>query len=145
MRGWIYGRLRCCVAIGFVLPLSDPCAHFPLNHTAKTVLTTPTTVVLHDLRLELRIGNSIITNRTELAEKIHSYFTSNGAELVKQKNNLGNCSNSQNEISLCPNTIFIHTEEVVSLTKGLKGKHSAGYDDVYKCLIKQCIQLVKNH
>jgi hypothetical protein len=142
MRGWIYGRLRCCVAVGFVLPLSDLYVRFPLNHTAKTVLTTPTTVVLHDLRLELRIRNSIITNPTELAEKIHSYFTSNGAELVKQKNHLGNCSNSQSEISLCPNTIFIHAE-VVSLTKGLKGKHSSGYDDIITCLVKKFIQLAK--
>jgi hypothetical protein len=111
---------------------------FPLNHTAETVSTTPTTVVLCDLRLELRIGNSILTNPTELAKKIHSYFTSNGTELVKQKSNVGNCNNSQNEISFCPNTIFIHAEEVVSLTKGLKGKHSAT-----KCLVKKFIQLAK--
>lgn len=77
--------MHCCVAIGFVLPLFNPCARFPLNHTAKIVSTTPTTGVLHDLRLELRIGNNIITNPTEMAEKIHSYFTGNGAELVKQK------------------------------------------------------------
>jgi len=123
----------CCVAGGYVLPLFNPCVRFPLNHTAKTVLTTPTTVVLHDLRLELRRGNSIIINPTELAKKIYSYFTSKGAELVKQKNNVVNCNNSQNEISRCPNTIFIHAEEVVSLTKGLKGKHSAGYDDNMSC------------
>jgi hypothetical protein len=88
--------MRCYVAISFLLPLVNLCARFPLNHTAKTALTIPTTVVLHDLRLEMRIGNSIITNPTELAEKIHSYFTSNGAELVKQKNNVGSCNNSQN-------------------------------------------------
>jgi hypothetical protein len=45
------------------------------------------------------------------------------------------------------------TEEVESLTKGLKGKHSAGYDDTpecivkqmtyLKCIVKQCIQLVR--
>jgi hypothetical protein len=37
---------------------------------------------------------------------------------------------------------------VESLTKGIKGKHSAGYDDVpecivKQCIVKQCIQLVK--
>jgi len=134
--------MHCCVAIGFVLPLFNPCVHFPLNHTAKTLSTTPTIVVLCDLGLELRIGNSIITNPTELAEKIHSYSTSNGAELVNKKTNVGNCNNSQNDISLCPNTIFIHAEEVVSLTRGLKGKRSAGYDDIIY-LVKEFIQLVK--
>jgi hypothetical protein len=33
-------------------------------------------------------------------------------------------------------------EEVESLTKGLTGKHSAGYD-IPECLVKQYIQLVK--
>jgi len=28
---------------------------------------------------------------------------------------------------------------VKSLTKGLKGKHSVGYDDVPECIVKQCI------
>jgi hypothetical protein len=32
---------------------------------------------------------------------------------------------------------------VESLTKGLKGKYSAGYDDIPECLVKQCIQMVK--
>jgi hypothetical protein len=34
-------------------------------------------------------------------------------------------------------------EEVKSLNKGLKGKHSVGYDDIPECIVKQCIQLVK--
>jgi hypothetical protein len=87
----------------YFTPLFNPCARFPLNHTAKTVSTTPTTVVLRDLRLELWIGKSIIIIiPTELAEKLHLYFTSNGEELVKQNNNVGNCNNSQHQIILCP-------------------------------------------
>ena len=78
-----------------------------------------------------------------MAEKIHSYSKSNGAELVKQKTNVGNCNNSQNEISLCPNTIFIHAEEVVSLTRSLKGERSAGYDDItYSMFIGPCIIVI---
>ena len=30
-----------------------------------------------------------------------------------------------------------------SLTKGLKGKHSAGYDDIPERIVKQCIELVR--
>jgi hypothetical protein len=68
--------------------------------------------------------------------------------LCTPTNNVGNYNNSQYTINHCLNTIFIHPvteEEMESLTKGLKGKHSARYDDVHKCLIKQCIQFVKNH
>ena len=64
-------------------------------------------------------------------------------------NNIGIYNSSQYEIRHCPNTIFFHPvteEEVESLTKGLKGKHSAGYNDIPECLVKQCVQLVKkNH
>jgi len=32
---------------------------------------------------------------------------------------------------------------VASLIKGIKGKHSASYDEIPECIVKQCIQLVK--
>jgi len=50
------------------------------------------------------------------------------------------------EIRHCPNYIFIHSvtqEEVISLTKSLKGKPTAGYDDIPESLVKQCIHLIK--
>jgi len=84
-------------------------------------------VSLNDLRLELKIGKSIVTNHIEVDEKLNSYFTSNVEENVKQKNNIGNYNNSQHKVSRFPNNIFIQwvTEgEVNSLTKGLVGKHS---------------------
>ena len=34
-------------------------------------------VPLNDLRLELKIGKTMVTNPTEVAEKLNSYFTSN--------------------------------------------------------------------
>jgi len=40
---------------------------------------------------------------------------------------------------MCPVT----EEEVIGLTKSLKGKPTAGYDVIPKSLVKQCIQLIK--
>jgi hypothetical protein len=37
---------------------------------------------------------------------------------------------------------IINLKKVVSLTKSLKGKHTAGYDDIPASLVKQCIQLI---
>jgi hypothetical protein len=34
-------------------------------------------------------------------------------------------------------------EEVVSLAKSLKGKPTAGYEDMPESLVEQCIQLIK--
>jgi len=95
----------------------------------------------------MKNSNDTIGNRTRDLPAC-STVTQPTTPLHTPTNNVGNYNNSQHEINHCLNTIFIHPvteEEVESLTKGLKGKHSAGYDDVYKCLIKQCIQLVKNH
>jgi hypothetical protein len=85
--------------------------------------------------LELRIGNKIISNPTEITEKLNMYFISTVEELVKQNNNRRNYNNL--EIKRCPNSIFIHpaTEEVISLTKSLKGKSTAGYDDTPERLV----------
>jgi len=64
-------------------------------------------------------------------------------ELVKQN---GNRSDNKLEKKHCPNSIFmypVNEEEVISLTKSLKGKPTAGYDVIPESLAKQCIQLIK--
>jgi hypothetical protein len=69
----------------------------------------------NDRKLELKIGNKIISNPTEITEKLNVYFISTLEELVKQ--------NSNRRRYNCPNSIFIQPvtkEEVISLTKSLK-------------------------
>ena len=91
----------------------------------------------NDHMLELRIGNKINSDHTEITEKLNMHFIITVEELVKQNSNRGSYCNL--EIKHCPNSIFIHpvTEEVViSLTKRLKGKPTAGYDDIPKRLVK---------
>ena len=63
-------------------------------------------------------------------------------ELVKQNSN-GSVYNLK--IKQCPNSIFIYpvTEEVISLTKSLKGKPTAGDDDIPEDLVRQCMQSIK--
>ena len=62
--------------------------------------------------------------------------------MVKQKSN-GSVYNLK--IKQCPNSVFIYpvTEEMISLTKSLKGKPTAGDDDIPENLVKQCVQLIK--
>jgi hypothetical protein len=42
-------------------------------------------------------------------------------------------------VFLCPVT----EDEIERLTKGLKGKLSAGYDEIPEYLVKQCIKYIK--
>jgi len=98
----------------------------------------------NDHKLELRIGNKIISNPTEITEKLNTYFISAVEELVKQNSNGRSYNNL--EIKHCPNSIFIHPvteEEAISLTKSLRGKPTAGYDDIPERLVKQCLHLIK--
>jgi hypothetical protein len=89
-------------------------------------------------KLELRIGNKIISNLTEITEKLNMYYISTVEELVKQNSNRR--SYNKLEIKHCSNSIFIHPvteEEVISLTKSLKCKPTAGYDDIPERLVNQ--------
>jgi hypothetical protein len=91
----------------------------------------------------LKIENKLITNPTEITDRLNTHFVSTVKKLVKQWIN-GNVCNLQ--IKQCPKSIFIYTvmeEEVVSLTKSLKGKPTAGDDDIPEMLVKQCMQLIK--
>jgi hypothetical protein len=65
-------------------------------------------------------------------------FTNTLAELVKQNSNKWHCNNLHQQIKHCPNSIFMFpvTEEVVSLAKSLKGKPTAGYEDIPESLLK---------
>jgi hypothetical protein len=97
-------------------------------------------------RLELRMGNRIVSNLTEVTELINMYFSNSVEKLAKQKNKVVNSIKKQLRISQCPSTIFIHPvteDEVVCVAEGLKDKLSADYDDIPVSLIKKCITLVK--
>jgi len=93
-------------------------------------------------KLEMRIGNKLISNPTEITDKLNIHFVSTVEELVKQKSN-GSVYNLK--IKQCRNSIFIYpvTEEVTSLTKSLTGKPTAGDDDIPENLVKQCLQQIK--
>jgi hypothetical protein len=97
-----------------------------------------------DYRLELRIGSKITMCPNEITEELNKHFISAVEELLKKNRNSNSCSSL--EINHCSNTVFIKPvteEEVVKLSINLKGKSTAGYDDIPESLVKRCIQLIK--
>jgi hypothetical protein len=58
-----------------------------------------------------------------------------------KEDNIRSYNNLHQEIKHCPNSIFIPPviEQEVSLVKNVKGKPTAGYDDIPESLVKQCI------
>jgi hypothetical protein len=94
--------------------------------------------------LELRIGDQITSNPTEITEGLNIHFNSTVEKLVKH--NIHSNSYKNLEINHCPNSIFIDPvseDEVINLSKNLKGKMTAGYDDIPENLVKDCIHLIK--
>jgi hypothetical protein len=99
-----------------------------------------------DHNLEFKIGNNIISDPKEITELLNMNFRNTVAKAVKQNINKGSYNNLHQEIKHCPNSIFIPPlteKEVVSIAKSLKGKITAGYDDIPESLVKQCMQLIK--
>ena len=96
----------------------------------------------NEKKLELRFGTKIISNPSEIRDKLNTHFISTVEELVKQNSN-GSVYNL--EIKHYPNSICIYpvTEVVISLNKSLKGNPVAADDDILENLVKQCIQLIK--
>jgi hypothetical protein len=97
----------------------------------------------NEQKLELKVGNRIISNPTEITDKLNAHFVSTVTDLIKQKNNV---SVYDLEIQHCPNSLFTHPvteEEVISLAKSLKGKPTSGDDDIPENLVKQCMHLIK--
>jgi hypothetical protein len=93
-------------------------------------------------KLELKVGNKIISNPAEITDELNSHFINTVKEMIKHNNN-----GSVYDLQLTRhNSIFIYPvteEEVIRLTKSLKGKPTSGVDDVPEYLVKQCIHLIK--
>jgi len=99
-----------------------------------------------DYKFELKVDNNIMLKPMEITEKLNKHFTNTVTELVQQNINKRSYNNVRYVIKHCSKSIFLFPvteEEVVSLTKKLKNKITAGYDDIPESLVKQCIQLIK--
>lgn len=99
-----------------------------------------------DYEIQLTIGKELVPNQTDITEKLNEFFTNTVVELVKQNTKKGSDTNLHQEVKYCPKSIFIlpTTEhEVVNLAKTLKGKQSAGYDDIPGRIVKQCTHVIK--
>ena len=99
-----------------------------------------------DYDIQLTIGKELVSNPTDITEKLNEFFTNTVVELVKQNTKKGSDTNLHHIIKYSPKSIFIlpTTEhEVADLAKMLKGKQSAGYDDIPERIVKQCVHVIK--
>ena len=99
-----------------------------------------------DYDIQLTIGKEIVSNPTDITEKLNEFFTNTVVELVKQNTKKGSDTNLHQTVKDSPKSVFIlpTTErEVVNIAKKLKGKQSAGYDGIPESIVKQCMHVIK--
>jgi hypothetical protein len=97
--------------------------------------------------LSLEIGCISVSNPQYISHQFNAYFIENVDRMThvnKDQNHgyvfLSNITHNSNSIFLIP-----ITEEVLKVTSKLKGKFSAGYDEIPDNIVKQCIQFIKKH
>jgi hypothetical protein len=91
-------------------------------------------------------GRETTSDPQNVADMINFFFVGIVDDLLNENNCPINVQTAKQRINYCPNTIFLFpvTEnEIECTTKSLKGKFSAGVDEVPEYIVKQCIQHIK--
>ncbi|PNF28301.1 hypothetical protein B7P43_G05448, partial [Cryptotermes secundus] len=99
-----------------------------------------------DKKIQLVSGTKIISDPQSVADMLNNFFVEILDELKVKTTIITKTQWQKQRINCCPNTIFFHpiTEyEIVCVTNSLKGKLSAGYDEIPEYLVKKCINYVK--
>jgi hypothetical protein len=81
-----------------------------------------------------------------VAGMLYTFFVEIIDELLKNNNSKNNVQLSKQRIISCSKTLFLYpvTEyEILQVSKSLKGKLSAGLDEISEYLVKQCIEHIK--
>jgi hypothetical protein len=95
----------------------------------------------HDKKIELHVGTNIIS------DMLNKFFVEKIDELVNRNSSKnGNYAQvPEKRRDFCPKTVFLRPvteDETERVTKSLKGKLSAGYDEIPEYLVKQCIKYI---
>jgi hypothetical protein len=87
-----------------------------------------------------------VTHPQKVAEAFSPYFIDKVEELVQQNRNNKRDQFSQVSVKYNHSSMFllpVHEEETVTVVSKLRGKKSAGFDEITEFLVKECIQCIK--
>jgi hypothetical protein len=76
-----------------------------------------------------------------VAELLNAHFVETVDEIIKQNKYPPHTQTTQSKIKYCPYSIALlptTEKEVECVIRRLKGKFSAGYDEIPECVVKQC-------
>jgi hypothetical protein len=94
----------------------------------------------------LNAGTRIISNPQNVAGMLNTFFVEIIDDLLNQNCSTINAQLPKQRINHYSKTIFLYpvTEyEIERVSKSLKGRLFAGYDEILEYLVKQCIKHIK--
>jgi hypothetical protein len=100
-----------------------------------------------DKKTEFSSCTEIISDPQSVTDMLNTFFVEIIDELLGQNSKNNNAQLHKQRINCCQNTIFLYPvieHEIECVIKSLKGKLSSGYDEIPECLVKKCINYVKN-
>jgi hypothetical protein len=96
--------------------------------------------------ISLEIGSKLVTNPQYISYQFNAFFVESVDRMINQKKDCKYGCVFVSNIIHNPNSMFllpVTEEEVQKVTSKLKGKFSAGYDEIPEMIVKQCIQFIK--
>ena len=96
---------------------------------------------------QLRDNTELVTDPQLLAEKFNSFFIETVNDLLSKNSSYNIKQIPQYDVKTCPRSMFVSpvTEnEVENIINTLKGKSSAGFDEIPEFLVKRCSNYIKN-
>ena len=96
---------------------------------------------------QLRDNTELVTDPQLLAEKFNSFFIETVNDLLSKNSSHNIKQIPQYDVKTSPRSMFVSpvTEnEVENIINKLKGKSSAGFDEIPEFLVKRCSNYIKN-
>jgi len=97
-------------------------------------------------KIELMTATGIETDPQKVTELLNAHFVETVDEIIRQNKYPPHTQTAQLKIEYCPNSIVmlpITEQEVDCVIRRLKGKFSAGCDEIQEYIVKQCAVSIK--
>jgi hypothetical protein len=92
------------------------------------------------------MDSRLVVDPRVISQQFNEFFVNSVGKLIHSNKNCKIDHATRNDVIQNPHVLFLAPateEEVLQISKKLKMKSSAGYDEIPDMIIKQCIHIVK--
>ena len=96
--------------------------------------------------IQLRNNKEVVTDPKIITEKFNSYFINIVNDFLNKNSSIRTQQTFQHDTKTCPRSMFappVTENEIEKVINKLKGKFSAGFDEIPEFLVKRCTHHIK--